>query len=226
MVKISVMAHDFEVPNSDSKTIYYVKSSDTEVAVSFRFDSYYQDENEYVGVINIPEYVTYENVVYHVTSIRSGTFRDCKNLTSVIIPRSISKVSGLSFAGCDNFESIVVSSENPVYDSRNNCNAIIETATGSLIRGCKNTTIPSDVVSIGEDAFYDCRKLTSLTIPNNITDIGVDAFKGCESLKSIIIPNNVKRLRRRVFAYCYSLTSVTIPNSVTSIGEYAFYECI
>ena len=98
---------------------------------------------------------------------------------------------------------ISVESGNTVYDSRNNCNAIVESATNTLMFGCKNTIIPNSVTSIGERAFEDCDGLTSITIPNSVTSIGEGAFYSCDGL-----------------------TSISIPNSVTSIGEYAFEYCI
>ena len=109
-----------------------------------------------------------------------------------------------------------------VYDSRNNCNAIIETSTNTLIFGCQNTTIPNSVTSIGEYAFFNCISLTSIEIPNSVTSIGDYAFSDCSSLTSVTIPNSVTSIGSGAFYNCRSLTSVTISNSVTSIGDYAF----
>ena len=170
------------------------------------------------------------------------------NLTSITIPNSVTSIGEGAFYGCTGLTSIDVESGNTIYDSRNNCNAIIETATNTLVQGVKTTIIPNSVTSIGEGAFafcdgltsitipnsvtsiewcafYDCMGLTSVTIPNSVTSIGDGAFKGCTGLTSITIPNSVTSIGESAFASCTGLTSITIPNSVTSIGESAFDSC-
>ena len=127
--------------------------------------------------------------------------------------------------GCKGLTSIIVKNGNTVYDSRENCNAIIETTTNKLINGCNTTIIPNSVTSIGEYAFCGCRGLTSITIPDSVTSIGEYAFCGCSGLTSITIPDSVTSIGGYAFRYCRGLTSITIPNSVTSIGKYAFYDC-
>lgn len=114
---------------------------------------------------------------------------------------------------------------NPKYDSRNNCNAIIETKTNTLISGCKTSVIPSNVVAIGNHAFGGCTGLTSLVIPNNVTTIGECAFQGCTGLTSITIPNSVTTIGGDAFNSCTGLMSITLGNSVTSIGWGAFSKC-
>ena len=81
------------------------------------------------------------------------------------------------------------------------------------------------VSGIGEEAFYECSKLTSVTIPNSVTSIGSHAFYGCSGLTSVTIPNSVTSIGEYAFGNCSGLTSVTIPNSVTSIGKGAFEGC-
>ena len=120
---------------------------------------------------------------------------------------------------------MVVASGNTVYDSRENCNAIIETSTNRLIAGCKNTVIPESVTSIGDYAFYGCSGLTSITIPEGVTSIGGSAFYGCSGLTSITIPEGVTSIENFTFYNCSSLTSITIPEGVTSFGRHAFLGC-
>ena len=160
-----------------------------------------------------------------VTSIEPSVFSYCSGLTSITIPNSVTSISRSAFESCNGLASITVETGNLRYDSRNNCNAIIEKSSNSLIVGCKNTTIPTSVTSIGDCAFEDCSGLTSITIPNSVTSIGRSAFSGCRGLTSITIPNSVTSISRSVFSGCRGLTSITIPNSVTSIGESAFYSC-
>ena len=131
----------------------------------------------------------------------------------------------MAFSYCEGLTTINVEAGNTVYDSRNNCNAIIEIATNTLITGCKNTTIPNSVTSIGNRAFYYCSGLTSVTIPNSVTSIGDYAFISCLGLTSATIPNSVTNMGNGVFVNCSGLTSVTIGNSVTSIGNDAFLNC-
>ncbi len=160
-----------------------------------------------------------------VTYIGFSAFYGCSGLTSITIPNSVTSIGEWAFAACSGLTSITVSSGNTVYDSRNNCNAIIHTATNTLIAGCQNTIIPNSVTYIGFYAFAGCSGLTSITIPNSVTGIGDQAFAGCSGLTSITIPNSVTYIGFSVFYGCSGLTSITIPNSVTSIGNNAFYNC-
>ena len=157
-----------------------------------------------------------------VTSIGNYAFDGCTGLTSVTIPYSVTSISKSIFRGCTNLTHIVVETGNSTYDSRNNCNAIIETATNTLHSGCKNTIIPNSVTSIGNRAFCNCTGLTSVTIPNSVASIGDSAFHKCTGLTSVTVPNSVTRIGGSAFNSCTGLTSVTIGNSVTSIGDYAF----
>ena len=160
-----------------------------------------------------------------VTSIGDNAFGDCDRLTSITIPNSVTSIGEDAFSGCSGLESIVVDAGNTKYDSRDNCNAIIETESNTLITGCENTVIPNSVTSIGGFAFWGCSGLASVTIPNSVTSIGEYAFYSCSGLTSVTIGNSVTRIGNYAFYNCSGLTSVTIGNSVTRIGNYAFYNC-
>ncbi|MBR4146574.1 MAG: leucine-rich repeat domain-containing protein [Bacteroidales bacterium] len=209
-----------------------------------------------------------------VTSIAEDAFNHCTDLTSITIPSSVTFIGGYSFwftgltsitipssvgligvnpfGGCAALTEIVVESGNPVYDSRNCCNAIIKTDWNEIITGCQNTVIPNDVTRIGDNAFYFCSTLSGeLVIPEQITSIGEYAFEGCTGLTgSLVIPNSVNQLGESAFANCTgfdgTLTlseslpniqnwtfegcqgftgSLVIPNSVRTIGSSAFEDC-
>ena len=218
----ALWAHDFEVDG-----IYYkiLKDKTNEVEVTYRGSYYNSYSNEYTGSVTIPSTVTYNGTTYSVTRIGEDAFSICRGLTSVTIGNSVTSLGEGAFYHCKDLTSIIVEDANSTYDSRDNCNAIIETATNTLIAGCQNTTIPNSVTSIGEGAFVYCSGLTSVTIPNSVTSIGNGAFAECSSLTSVTIGNSVTTIEYAAFMSCDALTSITIPNSVTSIGEYAFYEC-
>ncbi len=120
-----------------------------------------------------------------VIIIKEQAFKNCESLTSLTIPNSVTSIGKDAFRYCSGLTTITVESKNPQYDSRDNCNALIETSTNTLILGCNNTTIPNSVTSIGNNAFSGCRGLTSVTIPKNVTSIGHDAFSGCSGLTSV-----------------------------------------
>lgn len=167
------------------------------------------------GNITIPE---------GVTKIDDYAFDDCETVASLIIPSSIQAIGVGAFNGCTNLKSIFVDPSNATYDSRNNCNAIIETASKILIKGCQNTVIPDDVKSIGEFAFVGCSALTSINFPNGLEEIGVCAFAGT-GLTKIIYPPSLKSIDDNAFGDCLGLTTINVPDGVTYINRDAFRNC-
>ena len=160
-----------------------------------------------------------------VTEICIEAFCNCRGLTSIVIPNSVTEIAEDAFSYCSGLTSIVVESGNPRYDSPNDCNAIIETASNTLIVGCENTIIPNSVTEIGAYAFDGRTGLTDIVIPNSVTAIGFSAFAYCSGLTSIDIPNSVTSIGILAFDWCTGLTSIVIPNSVTEIGRQAFAGC-
>ncbi len=247
----SAWAYDGSVHAPSGQTIYYDYNSYTQT-ITITYPNI-NNGNWYgyttpTGALVIPSTITHNGVQRSVTSIYIDAFFQCTGLTSVTIPNSVTSIGGYAFfgctgltsitipnsvtsigsnafSGCTGLTSIAVANGNSVYDSRNNCNAIIETTTNKLIQGCNNTIIPNTVTSIGYSAFRGCSGLTSITIPNSVTSIGGQAFCQCTSLTSVTIPDGVTSIGDSTFYDCSGLTSVTIPNSVTSIGNFAFFGC-
>ena len=174
-----------------------------------------------------------------VTSIKYNAFEDCIGLTSITIPNSLTSIDYSAFQGCSGLGSIAVETGNTKYESRNNCNAIIDKYNNTLVLGCKNTIIPNSVTSIGWGAFNGCSGMSSITIPNSVTSIDVSAFANCSSLSAVHISDlgswcrirfngassNPLSAAHHLFLNGEEIKELSIPASVTSIGSYAFYGC-
>lgn len=156
-----------------------------------------------------------------VKSIAKAAF-NYLDITSFKLPKTVTKIDGSPVYRCPELASIVVEEGNTMFDSRDNCNAIIETSSNTLIAGCKNTIIPNSVTGIGNQAFIGCTNLESIVIPNSVTAIGSQAFSGCTKLESIVIPNSVTMINYGTFEGCTNLKSVTIGDKVTYIDMNAF----
>ena len=195
MVGVEASAHDFAVANADGVTIYYVKTSDTEVAISFRGDYRWSNSNEYTGSVTIPKSVTYNEYTYAVTSISNDAFYKCSGLTSVTIPNSVTSLGSSAFSGCSGLVSITFP---------NSVTSIGNGAFGGC-SGLTSVTIPNSVTSIGDGAFANCSGLTSITIPNSVTTIDSSTFFGCRVLTSVTIPNSVTSIGSFAFYGCPQL---------------------
>lgn len=176
------------------------------------YNSFYK--NEALEEITIPD---------SVIEICNNAFQGCKNLRRVFIPKSVVKIGEYIFEGCDSLESIEVSEENTHFDSRNHCNAIIDSTSNTLLYGCNKSIVPVSIMTIGPYAFSGCKKLTHIDIPDTVTEIKMGAFSGCIMLDDIRIPNSVIKIGDNwggnVFRNCTSLKELVIPKSVVEIGK-------
>lgn len=232
MIGINAFAYDVAVENADGVTIYYDYVDDGLEVVSSG-----NPETRYTGDIVIPEEVTIDGTTLKVVSIgkgdtESGAFYSCDEVTSVTIPNSVRYIKDISFqwcskltsitipasveyigyrvfCGCSGLTSIQVEEGNMIYDSRENCNAIIEKSSARLRFGCMNTVIPEGVISIDDAAFYSCSGLTSITIPNSVTTIEYQAF-AFSGLTSITIPASTIDISHEAFFNCSSLESMKV----------------
>ena len=162
-----------------------------------------------------------------VTVIGDYAFDDCNGMHGVLnIPSNVTSIGTSSFRYCE-FSGMTVDPANPVFDSRDNCNAIITTSTNELLTGCVNTVIPNTVTAIGENAFSGLDGLTSIDIPGSVTSIGAGAFAFCFDLTGdLTIPNSVTTIGSGAFFQCSGFDgTLTIGSSVTFIGDYAFRDC-
>ena len=158
-----------------------------------------------------------------VEAIKDNAFRGCVSLKSITIPASVSNIETSVFQGCTSLESIVVEEGNSKYDSRDNCNAVIETATNTLKVGLSSTIIPNTVTTIGGGAF-EGTTLKSIVIPEGVTQIENEAFSKCKSLETVSLPNSLERIYYNAFQYS-NISSISIPAGVKYIYDDAFYGC-
>lgn len=262
---MNVLADEFTIGG-----LSFTSLSDKEVKIK-------KSKNQDIEFLDIPQYVSYNGKKYKVTSIGIGVFGEhrrikeakipngikvieqmafmnCDSLKSIFIPKSVTNIEKMAFSN-QNIENIIIDTNNPIYDSRNNCNAIIETKSNTLLLGCKNTIIPDGVVKIS-DAFH-CN-ISTINIPKSVTSINKDAFKMCWFIEKItvdkdnpifdsrnncnaiietranilihgcqntMIPNSVKNIGDYAFESCLFLHKLYIPNGVKEVGDYAFINC-
>ena len=177
---------------------------------------------------HIPSVVISEGV----TTIERGAFSSCP-IGALHIPSTLISISPENnaygegaFHNCTRLQSITVDEANPVYDSRGNCNALIETATNTLLKGCKNTVIPDDITIIGHNAFLSINELNTIIIPNSVERLETSAFAGCNSLTTITLPSNISYIGVGALNCC-GLTSIvskssTPPTAYNSLWEYGY----
>ena len=172
--------------------------------------------NMYVNRINIPE---------GMTRLDDYAFYNCYLDSIIYIPRSVEHIGEQAFEPHLYIEGFVVDEANAVYDSREGCNAIIETATGTLLFGCMNTFVPHGVVRIAPAAFIGAPGPERLDIPPTVKEIGAKAFFH-SGVKEVVIPKGVTRIEDYCFQWSEQLGKVTLPTTLTSIGQGDFSHCI
>lgn len=245
MLLLALIASSSALAKTCINGIYYnIDKSKKQAEVTYEGTST-QESKKYKGDIVIPSTVQDGGSTYNVTSIDNDAFSGCSELTSISLPNSITTIKGWAFSkcdklktfhlpksvtdaggyileGCSSLTSISVDKDNKTYDSRNNCNAIIHTATNELISGCQKTVIPNTVTRIGNGAFSKISTLITIDIPSSVISIGSCAFQNCSGLKTIKIPDSVISIEQWAFGYCTALESVSLPNSIDKIANNTF----
>ena len=148
------------------------------------------------------------------------------SLSLCFFPESILlQTEGFDYQANSSLEKIMVSPKNKVYDSREDCNAIIETVSNKLLIGCANTIIPDNVTEIDDNAFIECSSLEKIIIPKGVTRVGGCAFVNCGSLQQVVLPEGLIEIGDYAFMGCEKLSEICIPESVIKLGEEVFYDC-
>jgi len=171
---------------------------------------------DFVGAYRVPDFVS---------SIGLCAINGCNGLTSLVIPKSVTEIEKDNFELCEQLVSLVVEQGNPMFDSRENCNAIIVTSTDTLVHGCNGSTIPDSIEVIADYAFSQRRNLSSISIPDSVVYIGEFAFLCCFSLESDILLQGIHQVTRCCFDGCSRIKRVEIGNGIKSIESCAFASC-
>lgn len=187
----------------------------------------YSNEESIGNVLNIPSIINTDEVTYSVIRIGSWAFRHCTNLTSVSIPKSVTRISEDTFSFCEKLKSFEVDKKNQSYTS---VDGVLFNKDMTLLvkypggKTGEEYIIPNSVAHIGAGAFEGC-SLAGIIIPDSVTRIGYSAFSDCNNLRNMILGKSVTYIDSSAFSSCTSLASVTIPDGVASIGGNAFYGC-
>lgn len=151
-----------------------------------------------------------------VTYIGGYAFQENKELTSVVIPDSVTVIGWGSFVDCTALTSVTLS-------------ANLKKLDPYAFRGCTNLpgslVLPESLTSMASGVFWGCSSLTSVSLPKNITTIGANTFYYCTNLESVSFSDDLTAIQEEAFYGCAKLNSITLPETLKSIGDYAFRDC-
>ena len=147
--------------------------------------------------------------------ISQGKLNDCAQITSIVIPDSVTSIGYEAFLGCRSLTNITIP----------NSVTYIGSSAFAYCASLTRIILPDSVTYIGSSAFQDCASLTRIILPDSITSIEQYAFSGCSSLATITLPDSITSIEQSAFSDCSSLTTIALPDSVTSIAGYTFSGC-
>lgn len=223
------MINDFVFSTVDGRhaLVGYVGSDkDVVLPENYKGENYLIGDNAFLGCKNVLS-VTIPN---SVTKIEYGAFKDCSGLTRIAIADNVTHISNDAFSGCSSLKEVHI----------NNLSAWCKidfngTSTANPLSLAKNLylngelitklNIPEDIPEIKNFSFYNCSSIAEVIIGENVTNIGNDAFTGCSGLTEIVIPDNVISIGQSAFYNCKGLTSVKLPANITEIGTDVFRSC-
>ena len=213
------------LPNyDDTATLQAYEGEATEVVIPDKIDGYRItaiDDHALEGNETVKSIVVGNNV----QTIGAYAFAVCPELESLVISASVTDINNTIVRSCPKLQSITVDPDNQVYDSRDKCNAIVNTFEGTIVIGCGSTTFADGVWAIGNYAFYGCTALTDLVLPDSIRDLGYGSFANCSNITSITFGKDMRSIPPFAFGSCTSLESVDIPEYIFGVDSRAFQNC-
>lgn len=210
LISFQLVARDFSYTYEGNTLIYTVFDENAKTCgINYENNSV---NNKVSGKLIIPEIAIDGDSQYSVVRIEYYSLHDCKGITSVTIPKSVTEISYNPFAFSTSLAEINVDPDNPSFASFKGALFNKELTELIAVGGGKKGkfVIPNSVIRIGTIALGGCIRLESVRIPNSVKTIGMQAFGFCHGLTSVTIPASVSEIESGVFSYCKSLTEINV----------------
>ena len=211
-------AYDFSAVCETGQTLYYEINSGGNNEVTLVAPGYpsWTDFVRPTGNVVVPEQVQHQGIAYTVVKVNGDVFRECPELTSVVIPNTVTYIGSLAFYQDADLESVVLPNGLSSIENWTFCGCV----------SLASVNIPDSLISISDLAFAHCSSLVSISFPNTLETIGLCAFGQCSSLSGdLVLPSSLQRIGESCFYLCTGLTGVVIPESLHAIPESAFFGC-
>lgn len=186
-----------------AKTAFYTNPANWENGVLYIGNVLIEAQKSLKGIYRIK---------HGVKTIQQDTFKDCAELTEIVIPDTVIRIDRSAFENCTGLTKIIIPNS-------------VKEISSNVFRGCTSLTsitLPDSLDNLYLGVFQNCKELKSITLPDGLTSIYSDLFRGCTALTSIVLPDSVNFLGNDVFNGCTNLATVNLPEGVTHIGKGAF----